>query len=223
LRTVDRPRALGLLIQPDDSAARVSARVAAAHAREVAEATTELSQAVREHLTDAEARFDRALALVYVQPKHARDAFEHALKSAGPEQVTQMLREHPDRLGSLIRTQEMLAGHDSPTARIAAGQLADRAAELIEAREAGSAAIARAQAAQHVSRSRERQQEITRAIEHVPGENLLKYAIARGLRQLEPQELRQLRRVLTNPQRALAFKIGEKIREVALGRDDIEL
>jgi len=131
-----------------------------------------------------------------------------------------MLREHPDRLSSLIRTQEMLAGRDSPTARIAAGQLAVRAAELIEAREAGNAAIARAQAAQHVSRSRERQQEISRASERVPGENLLKYAIARGLRQLEPEELRQLRRVLTKPQRALTFKICEKIRDVALGRDE---
>ena len=57
----------------------------------------------------------------------------------------------------------------------------------------------------------------------MPGRNLVENSIARGLRQLEPNELTQLRRALTNPQRVLAFKIGERVRDVALGRDDLEM
>jgi hypothetical protein len=131
-----------------------------------------------------------------------------------------LLRDHPERLGALVRDSESTRGLDSAAGRVAAWHLSDRAAEVLEAREVIGSAMAITQAKQHAERSTARERHLDSTIESTPGRNLLENTITRGLRQLEPAELAQLRRVLTNPQRAIAFKIGERIRDVALGRDN---
>lgn len=211
------------MIDTHDERAREYARHSAFPAERYADAVSDLHITIRKHVKDAEARFDRALALVYERPEAVRGAFEQSLKQVGAEKVAQLLRDHPDRLGSLIRTEETIAGRESPSAAIAARHLAERAVEMIEARNVTEAAFAASQARQHIERATERERHIRREIEQMPGGNLLDYAITRGLRRLEPREITELRRVLTNPQRAIAFKIGEKIRDAGLGREQIEL
>jgi hypothetical protein len=220
LIAVERKRALGLMIETDDSSARQHAVHASRSAGDLVDATTRLNDAVKAHIRDVESRFDRALGLVYQQPDQARVAFEESLRTAGRYGVLELLRERPDRLGALVRTNDTMPGRDVAVARIAAWHLSARAAEVIEAREVIAGATAMTQAKQHSERSTAREHQLDNTIASTPGRNLLENTISRGLRQLEPAELAQLRRVLTNPQRAIAFKIGEKIRDVALGRDN---
>jgi hypothetical protein len=220
LIAVERKRALGLMIETDDSSARQQAIYASRNASEFTDATTRLNEVVKAHTADAESRFDRALGLVYQQPHEARAAFEESLRSAGCDAVVELLKEHPERLGALVRSNDTMPGRDVATARIAAWHLSERAAEAIEARQATGAAMAAAQVKQHAKRSTTREHQLDNTIASTPGRNLLENTISRGLRQLEPAELAQLRRVLTNPQRAIAFKIGERLRDVALGRDN---
>ncbi len=220
LLTSERKRAFGLLIETYNDPARHAAIGVSNIANGYVNAKARLEEMAKSHVTDAEKRFDRALNLVYQQPEHARAAFEQALKASGREAVLEVLKERPDRLGSLAKTEETLVGRESPTARIAAWHLSERAGELIDARAATTAAMAISQMRQQLHGANDRERQIQNAVHSTPGRNMLEHTIARGLSQLEPNELTQLRRVLTDPQRAIAFKLGERIRDVVLGRDD---
>jgi hypothetical protein len=59
-------------------------------------------------------------------------------------------------------------------------------------------------------------------IESAPSLTLLERAIGRAVERLEPVELTQLRRALTVPQAAIAFRTHRAIRDVVLGRDEHE-
>jgi len=151
LETVERPRALGLVVTHDDAQARSAAPGAASHARELAEA-------------------------------------EHALRA--------LAREHGDRAGPQL--------------------------ELSGAPAQPSTDTVRAEAAGVVARTVERVRRLQHEIKRAPSLGLLERSIGRVVDRLLPREIAQLRRVLSAPQAAIAFKAGEVVKDIVLGRAENE-
>lgn len=219
LHTVERRRAWGLLIETDDTPARGAARGAAALGRTATEADRTLVERVQAYVRGTEERFDRALAVVYREPGQVRQTFEHLCATSGVEATIQRLTERPQELGALLPTE---AGRESAAACATAREVAERARDVIGARAAGTAALITAHATEMIARTEERRRTLAEALAHAPGRRLLERSIATAVSRLEPRELAQLHRLVTRPQAALAFKLAEGLREIALGREEPE-
>lgn len=212
LKTIDQPRAFGLVTVTDDSAARAAARGAALHWQRLTEQETGSAKLAGEYVLRMEARFNESLAQVYRDPQSARSAFELSLANAGAADAVRLLAESPDRLGALTP-------HATEENR---NTLAARARDAIEARSVTSAALAHAHAERTIESRTERRGALDRTIGQAPSLDLLERAIGRAVDRLEPRELAQLRTTLTAPQAAIAFKAREAIRDMLLGREDRE-
>lgn len=75
---------------------------------------------------------------------------------------------------------------------------------------------------QPIARITGRRRDLNAAITGAPSRDLLGRAVTRAAYQLAPNELAQLRRVLTSPQAAIVFKTRAALRDVVLGRDEPE-
>jgi hypothetical protein len=208
-------------------------------------------EAAMEHVQYASQQFDAALARVYWEPGAARARLMRLSAELGAEQAAARLQTAPERVGvlktierpralGLVRTQD-----DGP-ARSAAPSAAFRSRELAEAeralgavvREQGhrtgpqldlpgtttgpSAEVARADAADVVTRAAERVRRLQQETQHAPSLGLLERSIGRVVDRLLPHEIAQLRRVLSAPQAAIAFKAREAVKDIVLGREEQE-
>ena len=160
-----------------------------------------------------------------------------------------MLRSEPDQFGALKTVDRRRAlglgvARDDRPARLAAPSAAARARELAEAssalglaaREPGepadtrqgatgketgrSAEAARREAETLVSRAAERLRQLQQQLKHAPSLGLLERSIGRAVDRLMPREIAQLRRVLTAPRAAIAFKAREVVKDIVLGRGE---
>jgi hypothetical protein len=163
---------------------------------------------------------ERALAPIYREPARARDAFGRAVHAEGIERATRTLAERPHTFGELAPA-FLRADSGERAARIQevvrwarevlrADAAATYAPSLAPAREAAADALTRA------ARELERARNAERAL---PGRARLGRVLGHALAQLEPHTARELRRLLTAPQRALAHKLRETVRDAVLGRD----
>jgi hypothetical protein len=57
-------------------------------------------------------------------------------------------------------------------------------------------------------------------LKHAPSLGLLERSIGRAVDRLMPSEIAQLRRVLTAPRAAIAFKARELVKDIVLGRGE---
>lgn len=217
LRAVDRPRAFGLLTVDDDSAGRMSARSAATRWRALAEHEAAAMNYANAYIRAAEAQMREGFGQVYRSPTMAAAAFEVAVANAGAEEALRTLAQSPDRLGSLRGP-----GTPTPIAQLDWADLGERARRAIEARAITSTELAQAHADRAIARAESRVRELRQAIDGAPSLDVLRYGLSRALDRLEPGELASLRRVLTSPQAALVFKARAAVRDVVLGRDELE-
>ncbi len=217
LKTVETKRALGLITDSDDTQARLSARGVAAHWHDVAQAEARSAKLVAEYVQGVEQRLTEALTRVYRDPEAARSAFELALGHAGRDEAIRILAGSPDRLGAL-----RAPAIPSEVARVDWGSLADRALEAVDARHVTSTALAQAHAERAIESVDDRRRSLSTALDQAPGKSLLQNTLARALHELEPAGLVQLRRVLTAPQAAIAFNAHKAVRDMVLGRDELE-
>jgi hypothetical protein len=216
LLTVDRKRAWGLLIVADPSEAKARGPAVAMRGEEALKAAQAVMRLVAEYRESIEQRFQAAVAEVYREPTGARAAFEEALRVAGPEAATRTLDERPEVYGAL---RPMDATRDIATARDQAATLAERARDAMAARAITSAARLRTYVLDTIERASTRTEALTREAAQLPGRTFLEHTIARGIQTLEPHELRQLRQLLTHPQRAILYGIAEQAHEALLGRE----
>jgi hypothetical protein len=216
LLTVDRKRAWGLLIVPDPSEVKARGPAVAVRGEEALKAAQAVTRLVAEYRASAEQRLQAALAEVYREPANARTAFEEAHRTAGLEAATRTLEDRPDVHGALP---PMDATRDLATARAQAATLAERAREAMGARAITSAALLRTETRDAIERAQSRTEALMREGAHLPGRKFLEHTIARGIQTLEPHELRQLRQLLTHPQRAILYGIAEQAHEALLGRE----
>jgi len=70
--------------------------------REAAQARVAQLDAAAERSMFAHVRFQRSLGAIYHDPEHARLAFMSAVTERGLERAEAMLREHPERFGTLL-------------------------------------------------------------------------------------------------------------------------
>lgn len=217
LRTVPQTRALGLLTVDDDAAARANARGASAAWRALAEREAKAIASAQACVRSTEERFHEALATVYRSPATARAAFELAVANAGSEEAVRTLAQTPDRFGAL-----QAPGTPLPVAHLGWQALGERAHQAIEARLVTSSELARAHADHAITRITDWRRELNAALDGAPSRDLLGNALTRAAYQLAPNELAQLRRVLTSPQAAIVFKARGALRDVVLGRDERE-
>jgi hypothetical protein len=217
LRTEEERHAFGLLTTQNDSQARVAAHQMARAWTDLARHEQQASEIAVEYAGKVERRFEEMLAHVYRNPAAARHAFDLAQVNAGIEEAVRILAHSPDRLGAL-----RAPGTPLEVARLDWTALSARAREAHDARSIMSSELANS----HVDRATEslskRKREVRSALESAPSLTLLERAIGRAVERLEPDELTQLRRALTAPQAALAFKAHRTIRDVVLGRDEHE-
>ena len=207
--------------------------------------------AVMERVQHASQRFDTALARVYREPTAARANFARTTAELDAERAAVMLQTEPERFGTLKTVERpralgLVVTHDDAPARSAAPSAASRARELAEA-EHGLRALAREQvdragpqlelsgapaqpsaeavrveAAGVVARAVERVRRLQHEIKRAPSLGLLERSIGRVVDRLLPREIAQLRRVLTAPQAAIAFKAREVVKDIVLGRAENE-
>ncbi len=200
-----------------------------------------------ERVRRASERFDAALARVYKDPAAARARFTRTAVEIGAERTTTLLRTEPEQLGALKTVERRRAlglgvAHDAQPARLAAPSAAARAHELTEAQHPlgalargqvdltgteqkgtekepeRSAEPARRQADNLVNKAAERLRRLQQQLKHAPSLGLLERSIGRAVDRLMPREIAQLRRVLTAPRAALAFKARELVKDIVLGR-----
>jgi len=202
-----------------------------------------------ERVRRASERFDAALARIYRDPPAARARFTRAAVEIGAEQAAAVLGSEPEQFGALKTVERRRAlglgvARDERPARLAAPSAAARARELAEAssalglaaREQGehadtrqaatgkqterSAEAARRKAETLVSRAAERLRRLQQELKHAPSLGLLERSIGRAVDRLMPREIAQLRRVLTAPRAAIAFKAREVVKDIVLGRGE---
>jgi hypothetical protein len=205
--------------------------------------------AATERVQHASQQLDAALARVYRDPTAARASFVRVSADIGAEQAAAVLRAEPERFGGLKtvarpRVLGLLTAEDDTQARAAGPAVGFRARILAEAEQAraalvredaqragvsvevpggeGRAESARAQAAEVVARTQDRVRRLQRALGQGPSLRVLERAIQGLVRRLEPRELTQLRRVLTTPQAAIAFRARETVKDILLGREERE-
>jgi hypothetical protein len=204
-----------------------------------------------ERVQHASRRFDAALARVYQQPAAARASIARTNAELGPERTGALLHTEPERFGALTTVERpralgLIHTHDDAPARAAASTAASRAHELAEAEHAlralarehvdragpqlelsgapaqPSTEAVRAEAAGVVARTVERLRRLQHEIKRAPSLGLLERSIGRVVDRLLPREIAQLRRVLTAPQAAIAFKAREVVKDMVLGRAENE-
>src|SRR5439155_22493863 len=83
-----------------------------------------------------------------------------------------------------------------------------------------SGEAARREAEGLVSRAAERLRRLQQQLKHAPSVGLLERSIGRAVNRLMPREIAQLRRVLTAPRAAIAFKAREVLKDIVLGRGE---
>ena len=200
-----------------------------------------------ERVRRASERFDAALARVYQDPSAARTRFTRTVAEVGTDRAVATLGAEPQQFGALKTVDRRRAlglgvAHDAQPARLAAPSAAARAHELTEAQHAlgalargqvdptcteqkgtekepeRSAEAARRQADNLVNKAAERLRRLQQQLKHAPSLGLLERSIGRAVDRLMPREIAQLRRVLTAPRAALAFKARELVKDIVLGR-----
>ena len=203
-----------------------------------------------ERVRRASERFDAALARVFRDPAAARVRFTHTALEIGTERAAALFGAEPERFGPLKTVERRRAlglgvAHDDRQARLAAPSAALRARELGEAQHAlgklarglvdrntqhkgsgkeaeRSSEAARREAENLVSRAAERLRRLQQQLKHAPSLVLLERSIGRAVDRLMPREIAQLRRVLTPPRAAIAFKAREVVKDIVLGREEGE-
>jgi hypothetical protein len=202
-----------------------------------------------ERVAHASKHFDNALTRVYREPAAARARFERTSAELGANRAATLLEAEPMRFGVLKTVERRRAlglgiAQDDRPARFAAPSAAARARDLAEAQHAlgalaGGQAVrastrwegtgteadrsaegARREAESLVSRAAERLRRLQDELHHAPSLGLLERSIGRAVDRLMPREIAQLRRVLTAPRAAIAFKAREVVKDVVLGRDE---
>jgi hypothetical protein len=205
----------------------------------------------RERVEGGSQRFDAALARVYRDPVAARASFTRTRAELGVERASVLLEAEPERYGALQSVERprafgLVVTHDDSQAREAALGAAFLAREFAEAKQAlgtlvrehrqragpgpelpGSrreplAERVRAHAAEVVTRTQDRLRQVQQAITQGPTLAELERTVQRLVRQLEPPELTQLRRLLTTPQAAIAFSARKVAKEILLGHEGRE-
>jgi DNA relaxase TraI-like protein len=205
----------------------------------------------RERVDGGSERFDAALARVYRDPVAARASFARTRAELGVERASVLLEAEPERYGALRSVERprafgLVVTHDDAPARAAAPGAAFLARELAEAKQGlgalvrehrqragpgpklpGShreplAEVVRAHAAAAVTHAQDRLRQLQQEITHGPSVAELERTVRRLVRQLEPPELAQLRRLLTTPQAAIAFSARKAAKEILLGRAEHE-
>ena len=68
----------------------------------------------------------------------------------------------------------------------------------------------------------ERMRRLQQEVKHAPSLGLLERSIGRVVDRLLPREIAQLRRVLTAPRAAIAFRARETVKDLVLGRAEAE-
>jgi hypothetical protein len=204
-----------------------------------------------ERVQHASQRFDAALARVYREPAAARAGFARASAEIGHDQASALLGAEPERFGALKTVERpralgLVVTQDDAQARSAAPAAASRARELAEAEHAlralalehqdragaqleltgtpaqPSAEAVRTEASRVVTRTTERVRRLQHQMKRAPTLGLLERSIGRVVDRLLPREIAQLRRVLTAPQAAIAFKAREVVKDIVLGRAENE-
>jgi len=202
-----------------------------------------------ERVRRASERFDAALARVYKDGAAARTRFTRTAVEIGAERATTLLRAEPEQFGALKTVERRRAlglgvAHDTQAARLAAPSAAARAHDLTESQHAlgalargqtdptgtdqkgtekepeRSAEAARRQAESLVNKAAERLRRLQQQLKHAPSLGLLERSIGRAVDHLMPREIAQLRRVLTAPRAAIAFKARELVKDIVLGRGE---
>lgn len=199
----------------------------------------------------ASQQFDAALARVYREPAAARAGFAGTAGELGAQRATALVHTEPERFGVLKTVDRRRAlglgvAHDDAQARAAAARAALCARELAEAEHAlgafvrdhgqradarseisgtpaeAAAEAARTRAADVVTRAAERLRRLQHELKRAPSLSLLERSIGRVVDRLLPREIVQLRRMLTTPQAAIAFKAREAVKDILLGRGEDE-
>jgi hypothetical protein len=180
--------------------------------------------AAERRFEDAAVSFARGLELTYRDPQEARAAVENAIQGYGVSAVADILRDTPERFGQLRQVEMRRAfglrrEYRDEHARQAAVALATEARDWFNARQLRASGdvleSAQAEARMAAATRREVHQALKR---HPPARNLEREAgVLMG--QLLPRELDELRRLLTAPQLAIARKLREAVRDLALGRE----
>ena len=202
-----------------------------------------------ERVRRASERFNAALARVYRDPPAARARFTRSGVEIGEERAAAVLGSEPEQFGALKTVDRRRAlglgvTRDDRPARLAAPSAAARARELAEAHDVlsmaarghgdhadtqqeatgreteRSAEAARREAETLVSRAAERLRQLQQQLKHAPSLGLLERSIGRAVDRLMPREIAQLRRVLTAPRAAIAFKAREVLKDIVLGRGE---
>ncbi len=201
----------------------------------------DLDDAMR-RLGRAEQDLDRALASVYREPPAAREAFRRAVAHDGLDRSAEWLRVDPERFGALRTTDRRRAfglgvARDDTPARLAAPRAAYCGQVLAEAEEGAAAlakrevpdpveaglgpwiARARALVGERIAAAQTRLEQLKEEIRRAPHRDLLERSIARVVGRLEPREIAQFRRLVTETQAIIAFKVREVAKDILLGRE----
>jgi hypothetical protein len=243
LRTVDRPVWFGLATRPDDRAARVAAREAAATGEASLAATRtvhEVTTVVRTRRIEAEhaqslrtvERFNAALTVLYREPEEARRNFETLAAHRGVAHAGKMMRQHPWLFAPLREPQAPDALH-----RAAADRAAARGIEAVRAtrdlppaerrvahdgRHHPALAEERAATLTAIDRATVREATLATHLAALPDRAALRERIATTMARLTPTERAQAQQVIPAPRLAVAVRLERMARAVALGRSEPE-
>ena len=110
-------------------------------------------------------------------------------------------------LGTLVREQRQRAGRGPEAPASQREPLVDRE---------------RARAADVVKRAQDHLRQLQHEVTRGPSVAEIERTIRRLRRMLEPNELTQLRRLLTTPQAAIVFRAREAMKDIVLGREERE-
>lgn len=220
------------------------ARRLALHERISALATSEYAasrqvQAARARLAQLEALharreaanelFARGLARVFEDGIAARKAFDNLAEKHGIDAAAHAMRERPHIFGALRVVERPRAfgfGHwqDDGPARRAALTVATQGREAWLARAGGREASDEAavkDTRERLHRQTEKRRSIQKMLSLEPERRLVERQIVRLMRQLVPREIDHLRRVVTAPHYALALKLRDTVKDIALGREGV--
>lgn len=227
----DEGRAVGRLAHQLETYEQVSMlfgeHYAATHALSAARARLAQVEAAEARAAVARANFEHALAGVYRDPRAARAAFDRAAVERGIDEAARTMREQPERYGTLVTVEQRRAfgivrGEDDGPARRAALSVATHGREAWFARAGVATPAEAAEARTTTPRAIAREQETRQALRRHPEKSLLEREIGRAMRQLLPHEIEELRRLVSSPRFALAVKLREAVKEMALGREGRE-
>src|SRR5438477_630455 len=120
------------------------------------------------------------------------------------------------------RSGRMWIRNSPPLASVCSGQTDSTGTEQkgTEKEPERSAEAARRQAESLVNKAAERLRRLQQQLKNAPSLGLLERSIGRAVDRLMPREIAQLRRVLTAPRAAIAFKAREVVKDIVLGRGE---